>query len=172
MECLNPARLQRISERMEIPMSAADLVKLTEDRHQQALYRLAAVQQYLYDTMNGDHDSDRNTPDPLPAMAMDHVREIQRLLFHAIKDGQRTRRECLGGHLELVERPGRWADPVKLVTTPASDPVVQACVDNGGHIYGTARPTYCTRCWFDSEHPGGKYVKTSELRRVRDVPQA
>ena len=92
-------------------MRTGDELALTEDRHQQALYRLAAVTQYLYDTMNGDEDSDRSTPDPLPLMAMESVREAQRLLDKAIKDGQRTRRECLGGHLELVERAGSWAKP-------------------------------------------------------------
>lgn len=79
-------------------------IRLTDDRHQQALYRLAAVGQYLYDTMNGDADSDRDTPDPLPLIAMESVREVQRLIDKAIKDGQRTRRMCLDGHLELVER--------------------------------------------------------------------
>lgn len=81
-------------------------LRLTEDRHQQALYRLAATAQYLYDTMNGDADSNRATPDPLPLMAMEPLREAQRLLDLAIKNGQRTRRQCLGGHLELVERRG------------------------------------------------------------------
>lgn len=81
-------------------------VRLTEDRHQQALYRLAAVAQYLYDTMNGDAESDRPTPDPLPQMAMEPLREAQRQIDLAIKEGQRTRRKCLGGHLDLVERLG------------------------------------------------------------------
>jgi hypothetical protein len=85
-------------------MSAADFVKLTDDQHQQALYRLAAVGQYLYDTMAGDADSDR--PEPMPAMAMEHVREAQRQIDLAIKHGQRTRRRCLGGQLDLVERRG------------------------------------------------------------------
>lgn len=86
---------------------ASDFLHLTEDRRQQALYRLAAVGQYLYDTMAGDADSDR--PEPMPAMAMECVREAQRQIDLAIKLGQRTRRECLGGHLELVERRGPWA---------------------------------------------------------------
>lgn len=85
-------------------------VRLTEDRHQQALYRLEAVAEYLYDTMNGNAESDRPTPDPLPQMAMEQVREVQRRLDLAIKHGQRTRRKCLGGHLDLVERPGHMAD--------------------------------------------------------------
>lgn len=79
-------------------------VTLTKDAHQQALYRLAAIDQYLYDTMAGDEESDR--PEPLPAMAMECVREAQRQILLAIKHGQRTRRRCLGGHLELVEQPG------------------------------------------------------------------
>lgn len=79
-------------------------VHLTDDKHQQALYRLAAIDQYLYDTMAGDEDSDR--PEPLPLMAMECVREAQRQIQAAIKHGQRTRPECLGGHLELVERAG------------------------------------------------------------------
>lgn len=92
-------------------MAATDFVKITEDRHQQALYRLAAVAQYLYDTMNGDADSGRDVPDPLPLLSMERVREAQRLIDLAIKHGQRTRRQCLGGHLELVERPGPWEAP-------------------------------------------------------------
>jgi hypothetical protein len=86
-------------------MPATDFLHLTEDRHQQALYRLAAVGQYLYDTMNGDQESDRETPDPLPLMAMECVREAQRQIDLAIKHGQRSRRRCLGGDLRLVERP-------------------------------------------------------------------
>jgi hypothetical protein len=88
----------------------SDYVRLTEDQHQQALYRLAAIDQYLYDTMAGDEDSDR--PEPLPLMAMECVREAQRQILAAIKHGQRTRRECLGGHLKLVERAG-WITPAK-----------------------------------------------------------
>jgi hypothetical protein len=84
---------------------AADYLHLTEDGHQQALYRLAAVAQYLYDTMNGDAESDRDTSDPLPQLAMESVREAQRQIDFAIKHGQRTRRRCLGGDLKLVERP-------------------------------------------------------------------
>jgi hypothetical protein len=83
---------------------ASDYVRLTEDKHQQALYRLAAVDQYLYDTMAGDEDSDR--PEPLPLLSMECVREAQRQIMLAIKHGQRTRRECLGGHLVLTEREG------------------------------------------------------------------
>jgi hypothetical protein len=82
---------------------ATDYLHLTEDKHQQALYRLAAVGQYLYDTMAGDADSDRS--EPMPAMAMECVREAQRQIDLAIKHGQRTRRRCLGGDLKLVERP-------------------------------------------------------------------
>lgn len=93
-------------------MPTSDYVKLTEDRHQQALYRLAAVGQYLYDTMNGDAESDRDTPDPLPLMSMEKVREVQRLIDEAIKHGQRTRRECLGGQLVLQERLPRKLPPV------------------------------------------------------------
>lgn len=81
----------------------SDYLRLTEDNHQQALYRLAAVGQYLYDTMAGNEDSDR--PEPLPQMAMECVREAQRQIDQAIKHGQRTRRRCLGGDLKLVERP-------------------------------------------------------------------
>lgn len=82
----------------------ARFVRLTEDRHQQALYRLAAVEQYLYDTMNGDEESDRDRPDPLPSLSMEHVRAAQVAIHAAIKVGQRTRRECLGGQIELSER--------------------------------------------------------------------
>lgn len=87
-------------------------IRITEDRHQEALYRLALVQQYLYDTMNGGGQrTGRGTPDPLPVLSMDQVREVQRLIDLAIKYGQRTRRECLGGHLELDERRGPSANP-------------------------------------------------------------
>jgi hypothetical protein len=85
----------------------SDFVHLTEDKHQQALYRLAAAGQYLYDTMAGDEDSDR--PEPLPVLSMECVREAQRQIDLAIKHGQRTRRECLGGQIELVERAGPQA---------------------------------------------------------------
>ena len=77
--------------------------ELPADRRQVALWRLAAVAQYLYDTMNGDSDSDRDVPDPLPLMSMEQVREAQRLIDLAIKHGQRTRRRCIGGELELHE---------------------------------------------------------------------
>lgn len=83
---------------------ASDFVHITADKHQQALYRLAAIGQYLYDTMAGDEDSDRS--EPMPAMAMECVREAQRQIDLALKHGQRTRRECLGGHLKLVEMLG------------------------------------------------------------------
>jgi hypothetical protein len=101
-------------------MPASDFVHITEDKHQQALYRLAAVGQYLYDTMAGDADSDR--AEPMPAMAMECVREAQRHIDLAIKHGQRTRRECLGGHLELVERVGRWVEkPPEIPRTQAKE---------------------------------------------------
>jgi hypothetical protein len=41
---------------------------------------------------------------------MEQVREAQRLIDLAVKYGQRTRRECLGGHLVLVERPAAWPE--------------------------------------------------------------
>jgi len=82
---------------------------LTEDRAQQAIFRLAAVDQYLYDVMNGDDESDRDRPDPLPSLPMDHVREAQRQIRDALKYAQRTRRRCVGGELELVERKGLQA---------------------------------------------------------------
>lgn len=70
------------------------------DAHQLALYRLHAVSQYLYDTM-ADADSDR--PSPLPGLATEHLRNAQVEIDEAIKQGQRTRRECLAGQLELSE---------------------------------------------------------------------
>lgn len=75
------------------------------DRHQVALWRLAAVAQYLYDTMAGDGDSDRGSP--LPSLATESLREAQRLIDVAIKDGQRTRRSCIAGQVELCEM---WKD--------------------------------------------------------------
>jgi len=70
--------------------------------HQVALWRLAAVDQYLYDTMAGDAESER--PEPLPLLAMEKVREAQAAIHQAIKNGQRTRRTCLGGEMKLAER--------------------------------------------------------------------
>lgn len=80
--------------------------QIHDDRHQVALWRLAAVEQYLYDTMNGDHESDRMTPDPMPKLAIEQVREAQQCIRRAIREGQRTRRSCIGGEMELAER---WA---------------------------------------------------------------
>jgi hypothetical protein len=82
--------------------------EIGDDRQQVALWRLAAVAQYLYDTMNGDAESDREAPDPLPLLAMEPVREAQRLIDLAIKNGQRTRRRRIGGELELREA---WQQP-------------------------------------------------------------
>jgi hypothetical protein len=90
---------------------SADFLHLTQDKHQQALYRLAAVGQYLYDTMGGDADSDR--PEPMPALAMECVREAQRQIDLAIRHGQRTRRSCLGGDLRLIEWPYTAASPIR-----------------------------------------------------------
>lgn len=95
------------------PFTDRGFICLSDDRHQQALYRLSALGQYLYDTMNGDEDSDRDTPDPLPLLSMECVREAQRQIDRAIKNGQRTRRRCLGGELELIERPGPQAPPTR-----------------------------------------------------------
>lgn len=74
------------------------------DPHQLALYRLVAVAQYLYDT-TGDADSDR--PSPLPGLATEHLRKAQAEIDEAIKQGQRTRRRCIGGELVLRETPTR-----------------------------------------------------------------
>lgn len=74
-----------------------------DDRHQVALWRLSAVEQYLYDVMNGDEESDRDHPDPMPALAMESVRDAQRAIREAIRVGQRARRKCIGGELELRE---------------------------------------------------------------------
>jgi hypothetical protein len=90
-------------------VKAAECVELTEDRHQQALYRLAAVNQYLYDTMGGDERSDQSRA-PMPKLAMEPLREAQSLIELAIKNGQRTRRKCLGGDLVLIEW-ARYVDP-------------------------------------------------------------
>lgn len=59
--------------------------------------------------------------------------------------------------------------PRRRITTPAEDEIVQACLDNGGHfLTDPERPTFCTRCWFDSEHPEGKIATAADLRPVRD----
>lgn len=71
---------------------------------QEALERLSAAHQYLYDTMNGDQESDRPAPDPLPAVAMEHVRRAQVELHEAIRVGARRDRRKVGlSDLKLVE---------------------------------------------------------------------
>lgn len=73
---------------------------------------------------------------------------------------------------EIVQKP-----PPRRVTTPHDDPIVQACVDHGGHFWPeqhedqTGPPT-CTRCWFNPGWVEGKIAEASDLRPVRDVPQA
>ncbi len=66
------------------------------------------------------------------------------------------------------------ADPV--VTTPHDDPIVQACVDNGGHFWpanaSEEEPPTCTRCWFNPGWHAGKPRNEAELRPVVDAPQA
>lgn len=86
-----------MSDRAIIPTK-----ELGADPHQVALWRLAAVYQYIYDTMHGDSGSDRGSP--LPILATESLRQAQRLIDQAINDGQRTRRSCIGGELVLVER--------------------------------------------------------------------
>jgi len=76
-------------------------VVLTDDKHQQSLYRLAAVGQYLYDSFGSDENRGG-----LPLLALEKVREAQDAIDEAIKQGQRTRRRCIGGEIKLVERPG------------------------------------------------------------------
>lgn len=86
-----------------------------DDQHRVTLERLAAVGQYLYDTMNGDAASgDQRPPDPLPELAMEHVRAAQAAIDAAIKAGQRARPGCVGGELDLAER---WES----ITNPKED---------------------------------------------------
>lgn len=93
--------------------------ELQADRHQAALQRLAAAAQYLYDTMGGDHRSSEPTArSPLPLLATESVRDAQRAIDKAIKDGQRTRRSCLGGELVLVER---WRPEYLATPTPQNE---------------------------------------------------
>lgn len=75
---------------------------LTTDKHTRALARLAAVDQYLYDTMGGDWKSDR--PMPLPGLAMEHVRRAQHEIHLAIRAACRTRR-LDGPSIKLTEAP-------------------------------------------------------------------
>ncbi len=96
--------MSRTSEKM---MGGIRIRQEGDDRHQIALYRLAAIDQYLYDVMNGDRESSREEPDPLPLMSMECVRDVQDLIQKAIKNGQRTRRRCLGGEMKLSED---WQD--------------------------------------------------------------
>jgi hypothetical protein len=84
-------------------MTIVPTADVDTDRHKVALWRLAAVAQYLYDTMNGDAESDRNRPDPLPPYAMEKVRDAQAAIDEAIGRGQRTRRVTIGGELDLNE---------------------------------------------------------------------
>jgi hypothetical protein len=78
--------------------------RVDDDPLQEALERLSAVGQYLYDTMNGDEDSDRDRPDPLPAVAMECVRRAQVAVDEAIRLGSRRDRRKVGrSGLKLVE---------------------------------------------------------------------
>lgn len=64
----------------------------------------------------------------------------------------------------------------RIVTTPVDDPIVQACIDNGGHFWPEDTPEdvppTCTRCWFNPGWLAGKVVNESALRPVKDDPQA
>lgn len=87
-----------------MPKAIVPTKELTVDPHTAALFRLAAVTQYLYDTTGGDNfSSEQFHRSPLPEMATEKVREAQRLLHEAVKDGQRVRRVCIGGELTLTE---------------------------------------------------------------------
>jgi hypothetical protein len=86
---------------------------VSDDPHVAALWRLAGVAQYLYDTMGGDYRSSGDRPSPLPALATENLREAQRRIDKAIGAGLRIRRVCLGGELDLVEF---WRDRPDICT--------------------------------------------------------
>ena len=79
----------------------------TDDAHQQSLYRLAAVSQYLYDCFGNNTNRGE-----LPLLALEQVRKAQDAIDEAIKQGQRVRRRCLGGELDLIEKPGHLAPTI------------------------------------------------------------
>jgi hypothetical protein len=61
------------------------------------------------------------------------------------------------------------------ITTPVDDPIVQACIDNGGHFWPDDAPEgvppTCTRCWFNPGWLAGKVVNESALEPIKDEPQ-
>lgn len=67
-------------------------------------------------------------------------------------------------------------EETKLTTTPFDDPIVQACVEHGGHFWPEDapenEPSTCTRCWYDPGWVAGKPRDETDLRVVRDEPQA
>lgn len=74
---------------------------------------------------------------------------------HWVRDHFLPELEAAG--FEIVRKP-----PPRRVTTPYDDPIVQACVDHGGHFWpeqheDQAGPPTCTRCWF--------YRKTLDYRK-------
>lgn len=66
--------------------------------------------------------------------------------------------------------------PKRMVTTPFDDPIVQACIDHGGHFWPEdapeGEPPTCTRCWYNPGWVKGKLVNESELRPIADRPEA
>lgn len=61
-------------------------------------------------------------------------------------------------------------------TTSFDDPIVQACIDNGGHYWPDDapenEPPTCTRCLFNPGWKSGKPRNESNVRPIRDEPQA
>lgn len=115
-------------------------------RHEAAMRRLAAVGQYLYDTMNGDGDSssDERPSDPLPELAMEHIRQAQELLYKALGAGRRACRADVDG-LVLVER---WSAASPSVGKEGG---AWAC----GHCGAPAihRDMLCSGSFLDTDHP-------------------
>jgi hypothetical protein len=91
------------------------------------------------------------------------------------KEGGSSRhwvRDCFLPHLEATGLMVVDIPPPRRVTTPHDDEIVQACVSHGGHFWAKDRPDFCDRCWFHKDYPEGKIAEPSDLRKVRDEPQA
>ncbi len=62
------------------------------------------------------------------------------------------------------------------MTTPFDDPIVQACVDHGGHYWPADapddKPATCTRCWYNPSWVAGATPNECPPEPVRDEPQA
>lgn len=86
-------------------------------------------------------------------------------------------RQVIERPIQATEIPGvRHAGEGRVVTTPFDDPIVQACIDNGGHFWPDDappdEPPTCTRCWFNPGWKSGKPRNERSVRPITDDPSA